>query len=71
MSQEERDAYNDLYRVKTDEEIYETWTFWAFVAGGVVGLILMILLICCLIRLKNRNDLIVAKVEKLSTEQIL
>ena len=68
MSKAERDAYNDLYRVKTDEEITETWTFWAFVAGGVVGTILIVLLICCLVRLKNRNDLVVAKVETLSTE---
>ena len=46
----------------------DTGTFWLFVGGGVLGLILIIILICCLYRMKKRNDLIVAKVEKLTAE---
>ena len=48
----------------------DTGTFWLFVGGGVLGLILIIILICCLYRMKKRNDLIVAKVEKLTAEQL-
>ena len=48
----------------------DTGTFWLFIGGGVLGLILIIILICCLYRMKKRNDLIVAKVEKLTAEQL-
>ena len=68
MTVEERDAYYARTRVVDEESVTETWTFWAFVAGGVLGLVLLILLICCLIRMKQKNSEIVAKVEKLSTD---
>ena len=68
MTEEERDAYYARTRVTDEEAITETWTFWAFVAGGVIGLVLVILLIVCLVRMKQRNSLIVAKVEKLTTD---
>ena len=66
MTVEERDSYYNRTRRETDESIEETWTFWVFVASGVVGALLIFALICVLIRLKNRNDKIVAKVETLS-----
>ena len=36
--------------------------------GGCLGAVLIGILIYCLIRMKKKNDLIVAKVEKLSKE---
>ena len=66
MSVEERDKYYNRTRKTTDESIETTWTFWVFVAAGVVGAALIIALIVVLVRLKNRNDKIVAKVETLS-----
>ena len=71
MSEEERNAYYDANREVNEEKITETWTFWLFIVGGVIGLILIVLLIICLVRLRQKNSLIVAKVEKLSTDQIL
>lgn len=66
MSQAERDAYyaeNPKYATK---DVADTNTFWFFIAGGVVGAILIGILIFCLVRMKKKNDTIVAKVEKLS-----
>ena len=68
MTQEERDEYYRQKRVFEEENVEDTGTFWLFVGGGVLGLILIIILICCLYRMKKRNDLIVAKVEKLTAE---
>ena len=65
MSQEERDAYYNLNRIINEESVAETTTFWYFVAGGALGVILIAVLIYCLCKMKRRNDLIVAKVEKL------
>ena len=44
-------------------------SFWLFVGGGVIGAILIIILVVCLVKMKKRNDLIVAKVEKLTEDQ--
>jgi hypothetical protein len=65
MSQEERDAYNNSLRIVEQELVSETNTFWYFVIGAIFGLLLIILLIYCLVHMKKKNDLIVAKVEKL------
>ena len=46
----------------------DTGTFWLFIAGGAVGVILIAILIYCLVKMKKRNDLIVAKVEKLTAD---
>lgn len=65
MSQKERDAYYNLNRIVNEESVADTTTFWYFIAGGAVGVILIGVLIYCLCKMKRRNDLIVAKVEKL------
>ena len=65
MSEAERDAYYKINRVVEEEGVSETNEFWYFIVGGGVGAILIIVLIVCLCRLKRKNDLIVAKVEKL------
>ena len=53
-----------------EEKVEDTGTFWLFIGGGALGVILIGILIFCLIRMKKRNDLIVAKVEKLSAAQL-
>lgn len=70
MTQEERDAYYRQKRIYEEESVEDTGTFWLFVGGGIVGLILIIVLIYCLVKMKKRNDLIVAKVEKMTAEQL-
>ena len=65
MSEAERDAYYKINRVVEEEGVSETNEFWYFIVGGGVGAILIVVLIVCLCRLKRKNDLIVAKVEKL------
>ncbi len=65
MSEAERDAYYKINRVVEEEGVSETNEFWYFIVAGGVGAILIVVLIVCLCRLKRKNDLIVAKVEKL------
>lgn len=66
MTQEERDEYYRQRRVIVEETVEDTGTFWLFIGGGALGFILIAILIYCLVRMKKRNDLIVAKVEKLT-----
>ena len=40
------------------------------IIGGVGVIILIVILIVCLVKMKKRNDLIVAKVEKLTSVQL-
>ena len=68
MTQEERDAYYMQRRVIEEEQVQETGTFWLFIGGGVLGVVLIVILIVCLVKMKKRNDLIVAKVEKLTAD---
>lgn len=68
MTQEERDLYYKQRRIIEEESVEDTGTFWLFIGGGVLGVVLIAILICCLVRMKKRNDLIVAKVEKLTAE---
>ena len=68
MTEEERLAYYKTNKVVEEENIEDTNTFWFFVGGGCLGAVLIGILIYCLIRMKKKNDLIVAKVEKLSKE---
>ena len=70
MTQEERDEYYRQRRVFEEENVEDTSTFWLFVGGGVLGFILIVVLIVCLVKMKKRNDLIVAKVEKMTAEQL-
>ena len=67
MSSAERDAYFAANPHLRSQKVSETKTFWLFVAGGVAGAILIGVLVVCLIRMKKKNDTIVAKVEKLSS----
>ena len=53
-----------------EENVEDTGTFWLFIGGGALGVILIVILIVCLVKMKKRNDLIVAKVEKLTSEQL-
>ena len=70
MSIEERDAYLNT-RTKVEEgNVEESDTFWFFIAGGIFGAIIIRLLIYCMIVVKRRNDVMVAKVEKMSAEQL-
>ena len=70
MSIEERDAYLNTRTTVEDEGIEETDTFWFFVGGGVLGAVIIIALIYCMVVVKQRNDVMVAKVEKMSAEQL-
>ena len=65
MSQAERDAYYSINRVIEEENVSDTQEFWFFIVGGVLAFLAIVFLIYCLCRLKRKNDLIVAKVEKL------
>lgn len=70
MSIEERDAYLNT-RTKVEEgNVEESDTFWFFVGGGILGAIIICALIYCMIVVKRRNDTMVAKVEKMSAEQL-
>ena len=70
MTQEERDEYYRQRRVFEEENVEDTGTFWLFIGGGAIGVILIVILIICLVKMKKRNDLIVAKVEKMTAEQL-
>ena len=66
MTPEERALYYETSAIVDKESVKDTSTFWLFIAGGIVGVILIGILVYFLIRLKKKNDLIVAKVEKLT-----
>jgi hypothetical protein len=68
MSIEERDAYLNTRTKVIDEGVEETDTFWFFVGGGILGAIIIIALVYCMIVVKRRNDVMVAKVEKMTAE---
>lgn len=70
MSIEERDAYLNTRTKVVDESVADTDTFWFFVGGGILGAIIIIALIYCMVVVKRRNDVMVAKVEMLSAEQL-
>ena len=70
MTPEQRQAYYATRPIVDEEKVSETNTFWFFIAGGVGGVILIVILIVCLVKMKKRNDLIVAKVEKLTSVQL-
>ena len=71
MTPEERALYYETSAIVDKESVKDTSTFWLFIAGGIVGVILIGILVYFLIRLKKKNDLIVAKVEKLTESQIM
>lgn len=68
MTTEERDAYLNQNTISEEESVDDTYTFWFFVGGGILGGIIIIALIYCMVVVKRRNDVMVAKVEKMSTE---
>jgi len=68
MTPEERALYYETSAIVEQESVKDTSTFWFFIAGGVGGVILIGVLVYFLVRLKKKNDLIVAKVEKLSVD---
>lgn len=70
MSIEERDAYLNQRTILEEGDVDKTSTFWFFVGGGIVGGIIIIALIYCMVVVKKRNDLMVAKVQKMSAEQL-
>ena len=70
MTPEERALYYETTAIYESETVKDTKTFWLFIVGGICGLALIIVLIIFLIRLKKKNDLIVAKVEKLSLDKL-
>ena len=70
MTPEERAKYYQTTAIYETETVKDTKTFWLFIVGGICGLALIIVLIIFLIRLKKKNDLIVAKVEKLSLDKL-
>ena len=70
MSQVDRDAYWNQRTVVEDEKAEDTGAFWLFVGCGIAGILLIIGLIIALCRMKRRNDQIVAKVERMSKEQL-
>ena len=65
LTQEERDEYYNLKRTIEQQSAVESTTFWYFVIGGILGILLLVTLIICLLRLKTKNSQIVGKVEKL------
>ena len=70
MSIEDRDAYLNTKTTVEESNVEETETFWFFVGGGILGAIVIIALIYCGITVKRRNDGMVAKVEKMTAEQL-
>lgn len=70
MSIEERDEYLNTRTTVEESSVEETNTFWFFVGGGILGAIVIIALIYCMVVVKRRNDVMVAKVEKMSAEQL-
>ena len=70
MSIEERDAYLNTKTTVEESNVEETETFWFFVGGGILGAIVIIALIYCMVTVKRRNDGMVAKVEKMTAEQL-
>ena len=70
MSIEERDAYLNTKTTVEESNVEETETFWFFVGGGILGAIVIIALIYCGVTVKRRNDGMVAKVEKMTAEQL-
>ena len=70
MSIEERDAYLNTKTTVEEGDATSSETFWFFVAGGVLGAIIIIALIYCMCVVKRRNDTMVAKVEKMTAEQL-
>ena len=70
MSIEERDAYLNTKTTVEEGDVEETGTFWFFVGGGILGAIIICLLIYCMVVVKKRNDVMVAKVEKMTSEQL-
>ena len=70
MSVEERDEYLNTKTTVEEGDATSSETFWFFVAGGIVGAIVIIGLIYCMVVVKRRNDVMVAKVEKMTAEQL-
>ena len=70
MSIEDRDAYLNTKTTVEESNVEETETFWFFVGGGILGAIVIIALIYCGVTVKRRNDGMVAKVEKMTAEQL-
>ena len=70
MTIEERDEYLNTKTTVEEGDVDETDTFWFFVSGGILGAIIICCLIYCMIVVKKRNDVMVAKVEKMSAEQL-
>ena len=62
LSEEERDKYLSRKVIVKQQKIYEDWTFWVLIAGGLIGLVIMIVLCVCLVNMKQRNDEITSKV---------
>jgi hypothetical protein len=67
MTEEERQQYYDKKPevVLQQREFWKEWEFWALVVVGIVGVAIMIMLCCCLLNMKRKNDQIIAKVTKL------
>ena len=62
LSEEERDKYLSRKVIVKQQKIYQDWTFWVLIAGGLFGVIIMVILCVCLVNMKQRNDEITSKV---------